>query len=149
MAKKQYCITMEPSIWELAKRRIDGSLSSFIEKQLEVACKVGDEISVLEKEIHDRENELIALRARLCMLKDSKTTENNDSNLELDDAMETLHNIMSAHGFVGKNQIQDIASLHELPVNMLLKNCRDEDIIVHELFEPMKETTRNPVTGKY
>ena len=147
MAKKVYSVSLDPEVWELATQRIDGSLSGFIQKQLEVACRVTDEITVLEKEIHEKENELIALRTKLCSLKDDGIKKESSNDLEV--AMKTMHNIMTSHGYVGKNQIRNIADLHNLSAITLLGECKAQGIVIREFFEPNKERLRNPVTGKY
>ena len=148
MPKIQRSITIDQDVWLLAKQRLGEPVSSFIQKQLELACSLTDEISCLEKEIHEKENELIALRTKLCNLKDNKNTEGFKNN-NLEECFEVIKRIISANSSIGKNQLYNIAKLHHVTQGDLINLCREHDFKVIEFFEPDKDKIRNPVTGKY
>lgn len=134
MVKIRRNISIDEDVWELAKSKISEPLSCYIQKQLEIACRLDNQKAEIEKELHEKEQEVIALRSQLCKLeKEDKLKRESKSNF--DDCMTPIYRIHSKYGKVGENQISRIARAHDVDENELIKFCNVKGLDVVELFE--------------
>lgn len=135
MSKKQrYSISIDPNVWELAKHKISEPLSCFIQKQLEIACRLDNEKVKIEKELHAKEQEVIALRSHLCKIeKEERLKRENHDNYK--ECMVPILRIHDNHGKVGVNQIENIAKAHETDASGLVSYCKSYGLNIVELFE--------------
>lgn len=141
MVKIRRNISIDEDVWELAKQKISEPLSCYIQKQLEIACSLGNKKSQIEKELHEKEQEVIALRSQLCKLeKEDKLKRAAKSNF--DDCMPPILRIHDKYGKVGENQIKNIALAHDVKDMDLIDFCKLEGLNVVELFEFEKYTKK-------
>ena len=141
MTKKRYNVSIEPAVWELAKRKISEPLSCFIQKQLEIACKLDNRKAEIEKELHEKEREVIALRSQLCKLEqeDKARRENKENYKKCLPTIERIHGVKNK---IGKNQIEDVAGAHKLDKLELIKLCESEGFNIVELLEFDNDTNK-------
>lgn len=137
MSKKRYNISIDPDVWELAKHKISEPLSCFIQKQLEIACRLDNEKAAIEKELHEKEREVIALRSQLCKIEKEEHLKRESAD-GYDDCMSAILRIHDKAGRVGVNQIENIAKAHEVDASGLVSYCKSYDLNVVELFEFVK-----------
>lgn len=142
MAKIRRNISIDEDIWNLAKQKISEPLSCYIQKQLEIACRLDNKKAEIEKELHEKEQEVIALRSQLCKLeKEDKLKRESKSNF--DDCMVPILRIHKRCGMVGENQIKNIAGAHEgVNERDLINFCKSEGLNVVELFDFVKDSKK-------
>lgn len=138
MTKIRRNISIDEDVWELAKTKISEPLSCYIQKQLEIACRLDNKKAEIEKELHEKEQEVIALRSQLCKLeKEDKLKREAKANLE--DCMPPILRIHGKFDVIGENQINNIAKAHEVDGNDLIKFCKVKGLNVVELFDFARE----------
>lgn len=136
--KKAYHITCDPDVWNMAKHKISEPLSCFIQKQLEIACRLDNKKAEIEKELYEKEQDVIALRSQLCKIQREESLQKiNQTNYE--ECMVSIHRLFEINGLVGENQITHIANQHNVTPNDLIKYVKSQGIKVVDLFEPNKE----------
>lgn len=127
-------ISIDKEVWELAKTKISEPLSCYIQKQLEIACKLDNNKVEIEKELYEKEQEVIALRSQLCKIqKEEKLKQESKSNLE--DCMPTILRMHGVHDVIGENQITNIAHAQEVDPKELIKFCKFKGLNVVPLFD--------------
>ena len=145
MVKIRRNISIDEEVWELAKSKISEPLSCYIQKQLEIACRLGNDKAEIEKELYEKEQEVTALRSQLCKLeKEERLRKESNSNLE--ECMIPILRIHEKYDVVGENQIKRIASAHEVSDKDLLRYCNIKGLNVVELFE-LERTTKKSNGG--
>lgn len=132
--KERHNISIDSEVWELAKHKISEPLSCFIQRQLEIACKLDNKKAEIEKELHEKEQEVIALRTQLCKIEKEERLL-RESKVGYDECMVTISRIHGVYGRVGKNQISNIASNHGIKPNDLINYCKSQGLNVVELLE--------------
>lgn len=138
MVKIRRNISIDEDVWNLAKSKISEPLSCYIQKQLEIACRLDNKKAEIEKELHEKEQELIALRSQLCKLeKEDKLKREANYNLEV--CMTPILRIHENFNVVGENQIKNIAAAHDVSASDLIKFCKVKGLNVVELFDFNKE----------
>ena len=134
MTKIRRNISIDKDVWELAKSKISEPLSCYIQKQLEIACRLDNKKAAIEKELYEKEQEVIALRSQLCKLeKEEKLKREADSDLEV--CMPTILRIHSKYDVIGENQIGNVARANSVEPDDLIKFCKFKGLNVVELFE--------------
>lgn len=134
MVKIRRNISIDKDVWELAKTKISEPLSCYIQKQLEIACRLDNKKAEIEKELYEKEQEVTALRSQLCKIqKEEKLKQEAKSNLE--DCMPTLLRIHSVHEVIGENQIANVAHAQDVDPNDLIKFCKIKGLNVVALFD--------------
>lgn len=138
MVKERHNISIDAEVWELAKHKISEPLSCFIQKQLEIACKLDNKKIELEKELHEKEQEVIALRTQLCKIeKEERLLRESEANY--DNCMTPILRIHDNAGKIGENQITTIAKKHNVEPKDLINYCKSQGLNVVELFEFNKQ----------
>ena len=138
MVKVRRNISIDEDVWELSKQKISEPLSCFIQKQLEIACRLDNQKAQIEKELHEKEKEVLALRSQLCKLeKEEKLSQKTQG--KYDKCMPPILRIHDRAGCIGENQITSIARNHKVNVNDLIGYCKSQGLNVVELFEFVKE----------
>ena len=84
--KKSVTLTIDETLWELAKDKLPISRSEFLETQLQHYLNVDDPEQKLIEKISSTKSELNALEEKLCNLRKQKKLELKNSSL-FDDAM--------------------------------------------------------------
>lgn len=138
MTKERHNISIDAEVWELAKHKISEPLSCFIQKQLEIACKIDNKKAELEKELHEKEQEVIALRTQLCKIEKEERLI-RESKAGYDKCMPPILRIHEKAGMIGENQITSIAKTHDVEPKDLIKYCKSQGLNVVELFEFLKQ----------
>ena len=146
MVKIRRNISIDSDVWELAKIKISEPLSCYIQKQLEIACRLGDDKAVIEKELYEKEQEVIALRSQLCKLEKEEQIK-RESNESLEDCMPPVLRIHGKYGKIGENQLVNIAGAHEVDVKELILFCKVKGLNVVELFDFNKEGKKGNGSG--
>lgn len=137
MSKKSVTITMDETIWELAKDKLPISRSEFLETQLRRALEVDDPEDKLLEKIRKTKSELNVLEEKLCNLRHQKKLELKNSSL-FDDAMVPIMRVHENDGLVGKNQIRNIAHNFDVPFDGLLNHCEGEGLNIRNYNAPPK-----------
>ena len=130
MAKKRVCLYVDEDLWDLADHKLEISKSEFVTQQLEYVLRVKDDESICLDKINDLKNELNVWENKLCAIRKQKEAENISNEL-FDNAMKTITRIHEKVGFVGQNQIKNIAHQNELKASDLenhIKNTTDFEI---------------------
>ena len=138
MTKERHNISIDSEVWELAKHKISEPLSCFIQRQLEIACKLDNKKAEIEKELHEKEQEVIALRTQLCKIEKEERLI-RESKSTYDKCMPPILRIHGRAGKIGENQISTIARAHEVEPRDLINYCKSQGLNVVELFEFIKE----------
>lgn len=139
MVKIRRNISIDEDVWELAKTKISEPLSCYIQKQLEIACRLDNKKAEIEKELHEKEQEIIALRSQLCKLeKEDRLKKKAKANLE--DCMPTILRIHGQCDKIGENQIRNVAGAHSVDGDSLIKFCKVKGLNVVEVFEFARES---------
>lgn len=147
MTKERHNISIDAEVWELAKHKISEPLSCFIQKQLEIACKMDNKKAELEKELHEKEQEVIALRTQLCKIEKEERLI-RESKTGYDECMVPISRIHSNLGRVGENQISYIANNHNIKPVDLINYCKSQGLNVVELVEFNKRGKQGSNGGK-
>ena len=142
MVKIQRSIYIDEDVWELAKTRIPGSLSCYIQKQLEIVCRLDNEKEKIERELYEKEQELIALRSQLCKLEKEDKLK-RESNIDFEKAFSSILRIYDKYNEIGENQIINLARSNEVSEKDLISFCKSNGLNVVKFFEPVKHTKKN------
>lgn len=141
MVKIRRNISIDEDVWELAKSKISEPLSCYIQKQLEIACRLDNQKAEIEKELHEKEQEVIALRSQLCKLeKEDKLKRESKANF--DDCMPPILRIHNKFDVIGENQINNIAQAHDVNGKDLIKFCKLKGLNVVELFDFARDSKK-------
>lgn len=132
--KKSVTLTIDETLWELAKDKLPISRSEFLETQLQHYLNVDDPEQKLIEKISSTKSELNALEEKLCNLRKQKKLELKNSSL-FDDAMIPIMRLHSNLGFVAKNQIRNIAHNFDVPFDGLLNHCKSEGLRIENYYE--------------
>lgn len=133
MTKIRRNISIDEEVWNLAKSKISEPLSCYIQKQLEIACRLDNDKAKIEKELHEKEQEITALRSQLCKLeKEDKLKKEAKGNL--DKCMPTVLRIHGIDNVIGENQIIDVARAQGVDEKALIKLCKVKGLNVVELY---------------
>lgn len=139
MVKIRRNISIDEDVWNLAKSKISEPLSCYIQKQLEIACRLDNQKAEIEKELYEKEQEVIALRSQLCKLeKEEKLKRESHSNFEV--CMPPILRIHERYNVIGQNQIENIARAHDVDSRDLIKYCNLKGLNVVELFDFARES---------
>lgn len=139
MVKGRYHISVDPEVWNMAKHKISEPLSCFIQKQLEIACRLDNKKGEIEKELYEKEQEVIALRSQLCKLQ-KKDKLKSDKFECFDECMVPIQRIYDKIDKIGENQIQNIANQHGVDFRELVEYCKSKNLNVVEVFEFERES---------
>ena len=135
--KKSVSLTIDETLWELAKDKLPISRSEFLETQLRRALEVDDPEDKLLEKIRKTKSELNVLEEKLCNLRHQKKLELKNSSL-FDDAMVPVMRVHENRSFVAKNQIRNIAHQFDVPFDGLLKHCKSEGLVIENYYAPPK-----------
>lgn len=114
--KKQHCISVDDVLWEMAGENLPMSRSEFIEQQLTLYLQIDDPEAKIVEQITQKEQELNALKQKLCDLRKNKELKMSNKNL-FDDAEQEVQLLYERQGEkIGKNQIRKIAKRFNVPV---------------------------------
>lgn len=114
--KKQHCISVDDTLWEIAGENLPMSRSEFIEQQLTLYLQIDDPEAKIVEQITKKEQELNALKQKLCDLRKNKELKMQNKNL-FDDAEQEVQLLYERQGEkIGKNQIRKIAKRFNVPV---------------------------------
>ena len=114
--KKQHCISVDDVLWEMAGENLPMSRSEFIEQQLTLYLQIDDPEAKIVEQITQKEQELNALKQKLCDLRKNKELQMSIKNL-FDDAEQEVQLLYERQGEkIGKNQIRKIAKRFNVPV---------------------------------
>lgn len=141
MTKIRRNISIDEDVWELAKIKISEPLSCFIQKQLEIACNLADDKLEIEKELYEKEQEILALRSQLQKINREEALRKK-ANYNLEVCIPTLTRIHDVHGVIGENQICKVANAHEVKCVDLIEYCRSKGFNVVPLFDFNYETNK-------
>lgn len=142
MAKIRRNISIDEDVWNLAMVKISEPLSCYIQKQLEIACKLENNKAEIEKELYEKEQECIALRSQLCKIeKEDRLKREVEANFEV--CLPTINRIHDKYNVIGENQLINIANAHNIKPDDLIKFCNDKGFNVVELFDFNKETNKS------
>lgn len=136
--KERHNISIDSEVWELAKHKISEPLSCFIQRQLEIACKLDNKKVEIEKELHEKEQEVIALRTQLCKIEKEERLL-RESKAGYEKCMPPILRIHDKVGKIGENQITTIARTHDVEPKDLIDYCISQGLNVVELFGFIKE----------
>ena len=117
-------LTVDPNLWQLAKDKLPCSRSEFFENQLKLFLGIEDNESEILKDIQLRENEINALKDKLCHIRKEKQLE-LESNRSMEKAMVSLNRIHEKLGHIGENQIRNMAHVHKVDFDDLKKKCEE------------------------
>lgn len=138
MAKIRRNISIDEDVWNLAKSKISEPLSCYIQKQLEIACRLDNQKAEIEKELYEKEQEVTALRSQLCKLEKEERLK-RESSANLEDCMPPILRIHERYDVIGENQIRNIANAHDVNDKDLIKYCNLKGLNVVELFDFARE----------
>jgi len=130
-------LTVDPNLWQLAKDKLPCSRSEFFENQLKMFLGIEDDESEIIKDIQTKENEINALRDKLCHVRKSKQLK-LESNKSMEKAMASLNRMHKKYGKIGENQIRNLAHVHKVDFDDLKKECQDNCMNIFEFAEVPK-----------
>ena len=141
MTKIRRNISIDEEVWELAKIRISEPLSCFIQKQLELACNLADDKLEIEKELYEKEQEVLALRSQLEKINKEEMLKKK-ANYNLEKCIPAITRIHEIHNVIGENQICKIAMAHDVNCDVLIQYCVEKGFNVVPLFDFNRETNK-------
>ena len=130
-------LTVDPNLWQLAKDKLPCSRSEFFENQLKMFLGIEDDESEIIKDIQTKENEINALRDKLCHVRKSKQLK-LESNKSMEKAMASLNRMHERLGVIGKNQISYIAGSNKLEFYRLKDECEKKGMNIVPFSEVPK-----------
>ena len=130
-------LTVDPNLWQLAKDKLPCSRSEFFENQLKLFLGIEDSESEILKDIKTRDNEINALKDKLCHIRKEKQLK-LESNKSMEKAMVILNRMHERLGMIGENQIRNIAHVHKVDFDDLRKECDDNCMNIVEFAEVPK-----------
>lgn len=130
-------LTVDPNLWQLAKDKLPCSRSEFFENQLKLFLGIEDNESEILKDIKLRENEINALKDKLCHIRKEKQLE-LESNRSMEKAMVSLNRIHERLGMIGVNQIRNMSHVHKVEFEDLKKECENNCMNIVEFAEVPK-----------
>ena len=114
--KKQHSISVDDTLWEMAGENLPMSRSEFIEQQLTLYLQIDDPEAKIVEQITKKEQELNALKQKLCDIRKNKELKMQNKTL-FDDAEQEVQLLYERQGEkIGKNQIRKIAKRFNVPV---------------------------------
>ena len=137
MSKKSVTITVDENIWELAKDQLPCSRSEFFENQLKLYLDIDDPEAKIVEKISKKENEINALKDKLCNIRREKQLRLKQTNV-FDDAMVTINRLHENLGCVGRNQIRNVARRCDVPALELEKHIVESGLTVVNFMEVPK-----------
>ena len=139
--KKQRCINISDDVWLRLTEEVNGSNSATIEHLLRLYLDEGDEEAELMKLAEKQQRELDITLAKLCDIREKKRKRKKQDSL-YDAPLVTINRIYDKLGFVGKNQIIQIAKQHNLDEDLLIDKCVKSNIKVVKFYNPPIEKRR-------
>lgn len=128
MVKRSVSITIDCDVWEEAGLKLD-SRSEFCENQLRLFLESNnDKEDMILKQIQEKREEIYVLEDQLCAFRKERLTTAKEKPI-FDTAMISIKRINDRLGHVGKNQIRKIAKSNQVPFDLLLENCRQNDYL--------------------
>lgn len=137
MSKKTVTISVDETLWNLAKDKLPTSRSEFFENQVKLYLDVDDPESKLIKKISKKKNELNALEEKLCNMRQQKAMELKMGAV-FDAPMVPIMRLVDKLGFVGQNQIRNIAHNFDVPAEDLVRHVKSLGIEVRNYYESPK-----------
>lgn len=136
---KTVAITIDPNTWAMAKEKIPGGRSKFIQKQLEIAIGLEEsEEAKLQKEIVELQEEINVRQARLCQIREEKRKQ---ANMEMDftEVEKILRRFEAARGFVAENQLRQLSARQDIDYDILYNLAAKMGIEIKRYYEPPHE----------
>ena len=139
--KKQRCINISDDVWNRLTNDVESSNSQVIEHLLRIYLDESDEESELMKLAEKQQHDLNITLSKLCEVRERKKNKKENGTL-YDKPMEAIVRIYENIGFVGKNQIRNIAKQNDVSAIELEEHIKTEKIPVKNLYAPPVEKKR-------
>ena len=150
---KRKDITVDEDEWEKLKRNIDCTPSEWIRRQIKKQNECIDEVVEIDLRIKEINNELSNLtfeKKELQERKDGilKQRKLNEQNIEvINTAMNTVRRVNFNQGYIETTRLRHIAKKNVLDYDVLLRQCKRENIEIKDL-EIVREEMTGLNTGK-
>ena len=141
MVKKQRCINISDDVWNRLNTEVDMSNSQVIERLLRIYLDESDEEAELMKLAEKQQHDLDITLSKLCEIRERKKNQKKNGTL-FDSAMVSINRIYEKLGYVGKNQIKNIAKQNDVSSIELEEHIKDKGIPVKNLYAPPVERKR-------
>lgn len=139
--KRQRCINISDDVWNRLSNDVDTSNSQIIEHLLRIYLDESDEEAELMKLAEKQQNALNITLSKLCEVRERKKNKKKNGTL-FDKPMESINRIYENIGFVGKNQIKNIAKQNDVSALELEEHIKSMDIPVKNMYAPPVEKKR-------
>lgn len=136
-AKEKLTLSVDGVLIEMAKQRLDTSISQFLENQLRRYFSAGDDVQRILDENQELNNKLNANNERLSHIR-KKEAMDAEFNKPLEKAMTILNRMHERLGVIGENQISYIAGSNNLEFHMLKEECEKEGMNIVPFSEVPK-----------
>lgn len=131
-------ITVDPYLWEQLPKYISGTRSSFIEMCINKQIYCNDDVDELERQIAELEiqkrnieTEILIKQNKIKELKELREL-NNKNRLILEKAMHTIRLVYENESYIDKHRIKFIANRHNIDLNIILEQCKKENIVINQ-----------------
>lgn len=126
--KKAVTFMVDPSIWNLAKNKLNCSRSEFLEEQLKRAVNLEEnEETILRKEIASLQEEINVRESKLCKLRE-KRLKKEHCNEGFDKSMNTINRISGKLGYIGEDKLRELSNRNNVSFGALYDECMDSEI---------------------
>lgn len=139
--KKQRCINISDDVWNRLSNDVELSNSQVIEHLLRIYLDESDEESELMKLAEKQQHDLNITLSKLCEVRERKKHKKENGTL-YDKPMGAIIRIYENIGYVGKNQIRNIAKQNDVSAIELEEHIKSQDIPVKNLYAPPVEKKR-------
>ena len=151
--KKRINIYVDSDEWDKLQRNIDCSRSEWINRQIKKKNECIDEVEEINlklKEIDEAKRTMFFDEKALMERKEEilKQRKINEESIEVrEKAMKTIRIIEDNQGYIELDRIKHIAKKHVLNPDVLIKQCKKENIEIRDL-EIVREEIIGLSTGK-
>ena len=138
MSKQEIKVKIDEDLYSQSKEKLKMSFSEFVEYCISLYINADDQYSQIFKNACDSYNKYLRYREKLHKLEKNNFT--NENNLtEFKQAIDTMNRIHDKIGYIGKNQIRNIATRNDLNPNTLIHYAEEHEYDVRNFGDSPKQ----------
>lgn len=126
MSKIRKTIIIDEALWDSVKNDLNISLGEFVEQSLLLFAGKDTEMGRLMKKATQLQSELNQIQGRIYKLQ-NKNKDNIDNQELYEKAMVTVNRIHNVLGYIGRNQLRNIANQNEINSEHFIRYVQKQD----------------------